>query len=182
MAKATSPLREGITRGVLFGILIFAPVYLLYYSPQKKTLEVSRARLAQVEGELRNAQQVATTLDDLRRVTERLQMVLAFYEERLPSEEATAGLLEELQSIVTSSGVTLERLEMLPKEVVSNYERLPFKLVVTGGYHDIGKAINNVERGKRFMSVERIAVKGQGARPITSEVEVSTFSFLEART
>jgi len=32
------------------------------------------------------------------------------------------------------------------------------------------------------MSVERIAVKGQGARPITSEVEVSTFRFLEART
>jgi len=182
MAKGANPLREGITRGVLFGILIFAPVYLLYYSPQTKALEISRSRLAQVQGELRNARQVATTLEDLRRVTERLQMVLVFYEERLPSEEAAAGLLEELQSIVTASGVTLERLEMLPKEVVSSYERLPFKLVVTGGYHDIGKAINSIERGKRFMNVEKIAVKGEGVRPITSELEVSTFRFLEART
>ena len=180
MAAAT-PLKEGITRGVLFGILIFAPVYLLFYSPQKKALVVKEAELARVEGELRNAQQVATTLDDLRRVTERLQAVLDFYEERLPSEEATAGLLEELQGIVTSSGVTLERLEMLPKEPLSNYERIPFNLEITGGYHDIGKAINNIERGKRFMSVAKINVTGEGLRPITAKLEVSTFRFLEAR-
>ncbi|MCU0612189.1 MAG: type 4a pilus biogenesis protein PilO [Candidatus Eisenbacteria bacterium] len=182
MAKASSPVREGITRGVLFGILIFAPVYLLFYSPQQKNLVTKRARLAQVEGELRNARQVATTRDDLRRVTERLQKVLEFYEERLPSEEAIAGLLEELQSIITASGVTLERLEMMPKEPLSNYERLPFKIVVTGGYHDIGKAVNNIERGKRFMSVSRIGVEGEGIRPFTSELEVSTFRFLEAAT
>lgn len=180
MAKQANPTREGVTRGVLFGVVLFALVYVLYYSPQKKILEQERARLSDVQGELRNAQQVARTLDDLRRVTERLQAVLAFYEERLPSEEATAGLLEELQNIVTASGVTLERLEMLPKETQSNYERLPFRLVVTGGYHDIGTAVNNIERGKRFMNVEKISVRGEGRRPVTSELEVSTFRFLEA--
>ncbi|MBN1426721.1 type 4a pilus biogenesis protein PilO [Candidatus Fermentibacteria bacterium] len=180
MAKTASPMREGITKGVLFGALIFAPVYLLFYSPQKKTLETTRTRLNQVQGELRNAQQVATTREDLRRVTERLQAVLAFYEERLPSEEATAGLLEELQSIVTASGVTLERLSMLPKEARMSYERIPFRLEVTGGYHDIAKVINNIERGTRFMSVGKISVKGTGIRPISAELEVSTFRFLEA--
>ncbi len=178
----TNPVREGITRGILFGILVFAPVYLFYYKDQKKALEEARVRLATVERDLRNAQQVARTLDDLRRLTQRLQGILAFYEERLPSEEATAGLLDELQTIVTASGVTLERLEMLQKEALSNYERLPFKLVIAGGYHDIGRAVNNLERGKRFMSVEKISIRGEGARPLTSELEVSTFRFLEAST
>lgn len=180
MAQTTNPLREGITKGILFGILVFAPVYFLYYSPQKKDLEAKRARLVQVQTELRNAQQIARTLDDLRRVTTKLQSVLAFYEERLPSEEATASLLDELQGIVTSSGVTLERLEMRPKETLSNYERLPFSLKITGGFHDIGRAVNNIERGKRFMSVEKLSIRGQGTRPITCELEVSTFRFLEA--
>jgi Tfp pilus assembly protein PilO len=181
MARAPNPAREGLTRGILLAFLILAPVYFLFYSPTTKKLETERNRLAQLENELRNAQQVARTLTDLRRVTRRLQTVLEFYEERLPSEEAIPGLLEELQEIISGSEIHLRQIEMLQKQTLTNYERLPFRLAIAGGYHDIGRAVNSIERGKRFMGVDKIAVKGDGKTEQNATVEVSTFRFIEQR-
>jgi type IV pilus assembly protein PilO len=181
MARAASPTREGLTRGVLLALLILAPAYFLYYSPTTEKLAAEKTRLAQLENELRNAQQVARTRDDLRRVTRRLETVLEFYEERLPSEEAIPGLLEELQEIVSGSKVRLNQVEMLQKQTLTNYERLPFRLVLAGGYHDIGRAVNSLERGKRFMGVDDIAIRGDGTREHDATVEVSTFRFIELR-
>ena len=182
MARRTAPTREGVTRGFLFALLILGPIYFLIYSPQTKKLEREKRELAQIEGELRNAKQVARTRDDLKRVTERLQTVLQFYEERLPSEEAIPGLLEELQDIVTSSKVDLVKIEMLQKQTLTNYERLPFKLEISGGYHDIGRSVNNIERGRRYMGVDKIAIKGEGKTSQDAAIEVSTFRFIEKRT
>jgi Tfp pilus assembly protein PilO len=181
MARAPNPAREGLTRGFLVALLILAPVYLLFYRPAKKELEADKAQLAQLENELRNAQQVARTRDDLRRVTRKLQTVLEFYEERLPSEEAIPGLLEELQEIISGAKVKLGRVEMLQKQTLSNYERLPFRLAIAGGYHDIGGAVNSIERGKRFMGVDKITVQGEGTTEQNATVEVSTFRFIEQR-
>jgi type IV pilus assembly protein PilO len=181
MARAPNPTREGITRGVLFALLILAPVYFLFYGPTTEKLNAEKTQLAQLESELRNAQQVARTRDDLRRVTKKLQTVLEFYEERLPSEEAIPGLLEELQEIISGAEVRLGKIEMLQKQTLTNYERLPFRLAVSGGYHDIGRAVNSIERGKRFMGVDKITVDGSGTTEQNAVVEVSTFRFIEQR-
>jgi Tfp pilus assembly protein PilO len=70
---------------------------------------------------------------------------------------------------------------MLQKQTLTNYERLPFRLAVSGGYHDIGRAVNSIERGKRFMGVDRITVDGSGTTEQNAVVEVSTFRFIEQR-
>jgi len=181
MAGSGSPTREGITRGVLIAFFILMPVYFLIFSPQSKDLEAKTKELAQVESELRNAQQVARTRDDLRKVTKRLETILEFYEKRLPSEESIPGLLEELQDVVTKTKVQLQQIDMLQRQMLSGFEKLPFKLQIKGGYHDLGRLINSIEKGKRFMSVNRIAIEGEGTASQVGTFEVSTFRFVERR-
>ena len=43
------------------------------------------------------------------------------------------------------------------------------------------KAVNSIERGKRFMGVDRITVKGEGKIEQNATIEVSTFRFMEQR-
>jgi len=181
MAQQTNPMREGITRGVLACLLILGPTIFLYYKPESEKLNDAKVELAALESELQNARQVAQTRDDLRRVTESLQKTLAFYEERLPSESDIPGLLEELQDIVSTSRVKLENIDMQRRTTMSTYEIIPFGLTVSGGFHDIGRVVNNIERGKRFMGVNDISIKGGdgGSAPHEATFEVSTFRFIE---
>ena len=181
MAGSGSPTREGITRGVLFAFIILVPIYFLVFSPQSKKIETKSQELAQVESELRNAQQVVRTRDDLRRVTKRLETILEFYEKRLPSEESIPGLLEELQDVVTKTKVRLRQIDMLQRQMHAGYEKLPFQLQITGGYHDLGKLINHIERGERFMSVDKISIVGKGTASQVGTFDVSTFRFVERR-
>ncbi len=181
MASEPGLMREGITRGILVCFFILAPTIFLFYQPRSKELQEDRRRLATLESELQNARQVATTRDDLRTVTDKLQRTLAFYEERLPSESDIPGLLEELQEIVTMANVRLDDIEMIKRRTISNYESIPFNLAVSGGYHAIGLAVNNIEKGRRFMGVNNIKIGSDGSSPHQALVEVSTFRFIAAK-
>jgi len=182
MAQQINPMREGLTRGVLACLLILGPTIFLYYKPESDKLQEAQVKLAGLESELQNARQVAQTRDDLRRVTASLQKTLTFYEERLPSESDIPGLLEELQEIVSESRVKLVNVDMQRRTTMATYEVIPFGLTVSGGYHDIGRVVNNIERGKRFMGVNDISIKGGdgGTAPHEATFEVSTFRFIES--
>jgi type IV pilus assembly protein PilO len=167
--------------GALIAVGLLAAFYFLIYGPRDNEKAALGNDVAKLEDELENARAVAELRPVLERQIEEMGQKLEFYERRLPNAKEVPKLLMELRRAVEEEEVQLEALKAGDPENRGMYTTVPFEVEVTSGFHQLGKFVNRLESGERFLAVEDLAVEaGRGdkdPRTRTGKLVVSTFWF-----
>ncbi len=167
--------------GVAIALVLVVGFYLLVYGPRGKEKASLTSEVRELEEQLDNARAVAELRPVLEKQIQQMGDKLAYYERRLPNEKEVPKLLVELRRAVEEEGVQLEALKAGDPENRGTYTTVPFDVDILGGYHELGKFMNRLESGERFLAVDDLSIESgrrdKDPHRRTGNLVVSTFWF-----
>jgi len=169
----------------LFSIVVgFALLhYFFIYREQAQQLEIHLIQLDKFNIDVVEKQALA---DNLKRYTEevaRLKRDLERAKSLLPDESEVPALLAQISSLGSKAGLEISRFEPLPEELKDFYARLPFRVKVSGNYHEVATFIDSVGHLERIVNVENISMKEPVMKNkkyvVSTEFTVTTYRFVD---
>ncbi len=175
------------TRRAAFVALVvglFAAYYSLVYEDQQTRLEAAAAGAERLAADVIEKQGVTVNLDRYKSEVKRLEAELDRAKSLLPDESEVPALLAQISSLGARAGLEISRFEPQAEEQKDFYARLPFKLKVTGNYHDIAAFIDSVGRLERIVNVENIGMRDpqmvSKKYMVATDFLVTTFRFVDS--
>lgn len=171
--------------GGLVGIVValIALHYFMIYDDQSIKLDMQTAEAKRLEAEVVEKQAIAENLEKYKVEVKRLEGELERAKALLPDEGEVPALLAQIDSLGTKSGLEISRFEPQREEMKEFYARLPFKLKVSGNYHEIATFIDQVGRLERIVNVENIGMREPRMQSkkylVSGDFVVTTYRFVE---
>jgi Tfp pilus assembly protein PilO len=154
----TSPPLKPVHGAVIADALVLG-FYFLVDGPRDKQRAALGAEVRELEGELDNARAVAELRPVLERQIQQMGQKLAYYERKLPDEKEVPELLVELRRAVEEEEVELLALRTGDQENRGEYTTVPFDVEVNSGFHELGRFINRLEDGERFLAIDDVTIE-----------------------
>ena len=158
---------------ILGGTALIAVLYLTFLIvPKFSDLQ----KLSREVGDLNDKITLVNTrvkkLDEATKKLKALREEEALYAKQLPAQKEIPAFLEGLAQTADKSSVKI--LSVTPHEMTGvdkrgkekqYYCEMPVIVTAKSGYHQLGEFINDIEKGKRFMTVEDLRITYDPAVP-----------------
>ncbi|OZG71436.1 pilus assembly protein PilP [Hahella sp. CCB-MM4] len=162
-------------------ILLIALVLGAVYWFDIKDLDATLATRAQEEKDLKSqfevkAGQVAN-LDEYKAQMVEMEKTFGALLRQLPSDTEVPGLLEDISTVGSLSGLELSSID-LQKEVSKEfYIELPIKISLKGTYHDIAAFISGVAGLPRIVTLHNFTIKKDQGEVLSMNIEAKTYRY-----
>ncbi|MCC6806496.1 MAG: type 4a pilus biogenesis protein PilO [Deltaproteobacteria bacterium] len=156
---AKIPQKQKLGGLVVLVVAMLGLYYTMIYDDQSIKLDTQTQEAKRLEAELVEKQAIAENLDKYKVEVKRLEGELEKAKALLPDEGEVPALLSRIDDLGTKSGLEISRFEPQREEMKDFYARLPFKLKVTGNYHEIATFIDTVGKLERIVNVENISMR-----------------------
>ncbi len=172
--------------------LIFAPsvivtalfIYFIYL-PKNEEIKSLTQVIEKLDNEIASSEVKARRLEALKIENARLKARLKHLQEQLPEEKEVSTLLRQVSDLGIKSGlrILLWRPEARMPDQSGLYIRIPVKVEVLTGYHNLGIFFSHISRLPRIVNISEIklsnpALKG-GSYQVTTSFTATTFSAAE---
>jgi len=123
---------------------------------QDKTARLEKMRLEK-EADLTKKQQVANNLDQYKRQLEVVEQRLKEALTEMPEAIKIDDLLTQLSELAKKAGLSMRSLQPMSESKGGQfYYKIPIKMSVEGGYHEIAVFLDSVSKLKRIVNVNNI--------------------------
>ncbi len=85
---------------------------------------------------------------------------LALFRERYPEKGEPSWLTETLNQLADAAGVSILSVTPVSRELFQGYFRLPVRIEIECGYHELGDFTARVENNPRFIKINSMRVEG----------------------
>jgi len=155
---------------VLYLLLFIVPSFSKVTTTTREIRDL-RQKISLVNDRLNRITQMTKQLNDLR-------VEVGKYSEGLPAEKEIPNLLKELSSIAKASKVKI--LSITPTKMKDSkslkkgafYKKMGIVITANSGYHQLGQFINNLEDGKRYMTIKELSIRGNPSTPRSHVVKI----------
>jgi len=126
---------------------------------------------------LAEAQRLVAQIPDLERSIAGAEEKIVYYEAKLPGKDEVAALFKELDEKAQEARVQYMTISEASEEMGEHYTKFTRKIVLTGGYHEVGRFINKLEALDRLVRVDDISMESDPSQPFQHNVVlvVSTY-------
>ena len=151
---------------VIMWVLAFAGALALGYFLHVTDLQKELQRVQVIESELREDYELkyfeAVHLEDYRK--QQLEMEESFETilRQLPSDTEIPGLIEDITLVGLKNGLSFTSIDLQPEELHEFYIEKPIKIVVTGGYHELGAFVSDVADLSRIVTLHDFTISPEG--------------------
>lgn len=151
-----------IAAAVLAGsVLAGVGIYVLV-KPVHEELKQARQQELALRTEFETKQTKVAGLDAYREQLAEMEKSFGAMLKQLPSKAEVANLLNDISQTRIASSLEEELFQPqgeIPKEF---YAELPNKIIVTGGYHELGVFVSGVAALPRIVTIDEIEIKPAG--------------------
>ena len=174
-----------ISAAVLAGIVVAGLGVYLLVKPVYEELGSARQQEQALRSEFETKQKKVAGLDAYREQLAEMEKSFGAMLKQLPSKAEVANLLNDISQTRIASSLEEELFQPqaeVPKEF---YAELPNKIVVTGGYHELGSFVSGVAALPRIVTIDEIEIKpsGKAAEDGQTQLRMSavarTFRYLD---
>ncbi|AZZ94398.1 pilus assembly protein PilP [Hahella sp. KA22] len=97
---------------------------------------------------------------------------------QLPSDTEVPGLLEDISSIGSLSGLELSSIDLRPEISKEFYVELPIDIKVSGGYHDLASFVSGVAGLSRIVTLHNFNIKSVKSGDVLSmDIQAKTYRY-----
>lgn len=160
--RKLNPQDQTLALGVVVSLIILVTFYFLFLRPHIYQLRQLNPRLITLRKDVQNTARDAANIDALKKRLKNLRAKVNFYEQKLPREKEIPSLLESLSKVAKDSQVKIIEIQPRDKDIRERggmYLEVPIAIKARCGYHRLGKFINELERGPRFIRISDIEIK-----------------------
>lgn len=156
------PEKQTLVLGIVAVLAIVLIFHVLFLRPRIQRLRQLVPELATLKKNLHRTMRDAANVDVLKKKQEDLKAKVDFYTDKLPRGKEISSLLESLSRIAKESQIKITEIEPHDRDIRSQgemYLEVPIAVRASGGYHQLGKFINRLEGGSRFIRISDIEIK-----------------------
>lgn len=169
------------------GVLVFLFIWQVHI-PKKTEIGKLETDIAALQLKIKENDEKIRMLDELKAEVKALKTRLAFLTEQLPPETEVSGLLRQIQTLVTQSGLTLRlwKPERRKTHASGLYEEIAIVLDIVGGYHNVGVFFDKVSKLTRIVNILNLRMGGAklqktGVMDIGINCTAMTFAAVEKK-
>ena len=150
---AKIPLQQKLLAVGAVVLLIGVATYFWSVDPALEQIADNEARIEKQEAQLLKLQQQAQHRTQFMREVERLKQRLREAEEQLPKQAEIPKLLRDIAYEAQQSGLRVDRFETQTETQEGDFARVPVKMSVRGGYHEIAVFLDRLAKMPRIVNV-----------------------------
>lgn len=154
-----------------------------YAAPAQAALEIRRAELTRIRGDIARGLATARRLPEFRAEVAELETQLERLRTVLPEEQDVGDLLDRVNAMATQSNLTIRGFT--PQAVARRqlHAEWPIGLQLEGTYHDLGAFLERVSKFPRIINVGNIKIRARDVQTagstVTAEATATTFVLVE---
>jgi Tfp pilus assembly protein PilO len=181
--KLTAQQKDAIKAGFILAFVLLGGVGAYWWkfttpdiAAAEKTVATLDTEIKDLNGQLREMNEAASNLEQLKEK----QQLLAEVAAKLPSTVAPQEFYRALEEILKITRMSYSELAQLPLLERAVYTEIPYQIVGNGRYHDFGQFLNLVEENpNRLMRIKTFVIENDDARPSVHplKVQLATFKF-----
>lgn len=152
------------------------------YLPKNKEIKSLNDSIAKLDNEIAISEVKAQKLTALKIENRRLKARLVKLQEQLPEEKEVSGLLKQVSDLGIKSGlkILLWRPEAKVSDPSGLYVKIPVKVEVLTGYHNLGAFFSYISRLPRIVNISDIRLSNptvrEGIQQLNASFTATTFS------
>jgi len=148
-----------ISACVLLAVLIIGGGVYFLIEPQYEQLGQEKQKEVSLRQEFEGKQQKVAALDAYKAQLEEMQHSFGDMLRQLPSKAEVANLLNDISQVRIASSLQEELFQPQGDVPRDFYVEMPNRIVVTGGYHQLGDFVSGVAALPRIVVIDEIEIK-----------------------
>lgn len=147
----------------------------IYFSPLVGSAESRRQEINRLQTELNVKTKQVAPLENLpQKVTLASQQISDFYKKRFPAQDSQ--IMTDFGKLAAANGVTIAQAKYpLKDEGPAGLQRVEIEADLSGGYTELARFINGLERADMFFIIDSINLGGEPTGPIKLTVKLETY-------
>jgi len=172
------PLPAKIFVMVIVIIAVFSLTYYLKISDLNVSLEEAQGKEVALRKTYESKSFEAANLDAYRAQMVEMNSTFTSLLSRLPSKTEVPGLLEDLGARGRESGLTIKGITLGDEKAAEYYIEVPIKIIVEGGYHDMGGFVSGVAGLPRIVTLHDYTITKQKDTGVLSmQIAAKTYRY-----
>jgi len=165
-------MRFGIREIIFLIVLLAVPVasYVYVFNPRNAEIAQAREEIAVKQERLDQLEQMTDRIEDIGLEIENGKQAIALIEEKLPSEDDVAGMLEHFTQLARSNHLDVPSFKPQPPVPAATFMELPIEMMMEGQFDDFYEFLLALEKLPRITRIHQLkmeqasAVMGPGRR------------------
>ena len=159
-------------------IAVFSVTYYFQISDLNVTLKDAETKEVALKKKYENKSFEAANLDAYRAQMVEMNTTFTSLLSRLPSKTEVPGLLEDLGARGRESGLTIKGITLGDEKAAEYYIEVPIKIIVEGGYHDMGGFVSGVAGLPRIVTLHDYAItKQKDTGTLSMQISAKTYRY-----
>jgi len=177
------PLAGQLGVSLLLAAIMGGAFYYFWYSDKLDEEKAKRAKLEQLQIDIRKLEVTANKLQEFQREVQLLEAKLETLKRILPPERETPDLMRRVQYLAAQSNLVIRRFTPATPVTKDFYQEVPINVDVEGTYHMLGQFFDRVSRLSRLVNMGSIKIHSQAAQTASNTIAASavatTFVYVE---
>jgi type IV pilus assembly protein PilO len=177
------PLAGQLGVSLLLAAIMGGAFYYFWYSDKLDEEKTKRARLEQLQKDIRALEVTANKLQEFQREVQLLEAKLETLKRILPPERETPDLMRRVQYLAAQSNLVIRRFTPATPVSKDFYQEVPINVDVEGTYHMLGQFFDRVSRLSRLVNMGSIKIHNQANQTASNTIAASavatTFVYVE---
>ncbi|MDG9670351.1 type 4a pilus biogenesis protein PilO [Hahella sp. CR1] len=158
--------------------LVLGAVYWFDIKELNIKLENSHAEEMDLKRQFESKAAQVSNLEEYKAQMAEMEKTFGDLLKQLPSDTEVPGLLEDISSIGSLSGLELASIDLRPEISKEFYVELPIDIKVNGGYHDLASFVSGVAGLSRIVTLHDFTIKAdKEGGPLSMAIQAKTYRY-----
>ena len=172
------PVPAKIFVAVLLIAVVFAATYYVWIKDLNMQLDTIVQKEATLKETYRKKSFEAANLDAYRAQMVEMKSTFDSLLSRLPTDTEVPGLLEDIDTRGSESGLTINSIKLEAERTAEYYIELPISIDVEGGYHDLGGFVSGVAGMPRIVTLHDYSItRKKGSAELAMKISAKTYRY-----
>lgn len=172
------PVPAKIFVAVLLIAVVFAATYYVWIKDLNMQLDTIVQKEATLKETYRKKSFEAANLDAYRAQMVEMKSTFDSLLSRLPTDTEVPGLLEDIDTRGSESGLTINSIKLEAERTAEFYIELPISIDVEGGYHDLGGFVSGVAGMPRIVTLHDYSItRKKDSAELAMKISAKTYRY-----
>lgn len=175
------PVRAGVI-AIVFVLLSLFGLYMFVWTSQREELQRYEAEEQELRNQFREKHGKAVNLELYKQQLVDIERSFGAMLRQLPGRAEVPNLLVDISQTGLAAGLTQELFQPLPEQNMDFYAELPFKIRLTGSFHQFGEFVSGIAALPRIVTLHDVEIKALpqgGYDQLQLDVTAKTYRYLD---
>ena len=144
--------------GIWFLVLAMVLLYMLVWNARKDELAQARGQQATLQDEFKTKHAKAVNLELYKQQLKDIERSFGAMLRQLPGKTEVPNLLVDISQTGLAAGLQQEKFQPQPQVTKDFYAELPFKIRLTGSYHQMGEFVSGIAALPRIVTLHDVVI------------------------